>query len=156
MKKIIITVILAIGFVAAVAAQPKAIGGRLGWGLDLSYEHNVGSKANFMEASLGLYGFTGLQLGATYNFMIAQPEWTTKGTWGFYAGPGATLGMSFFGPFNVGLMGQIGLEYTFDIPLQLSVDLRPHLGIGIYQGGIYFNAGGLFGFVPSLAVRYAF
>ena len=80
MKKIIITVILAIGFVTAVAAQPKAIGGRLGWGLDLSYEHNVGSKANFMEASLGLYGFTGLQLGATYNFMIAQPEWTTKGT----------------------------------------------------------------------------
>ena len=73
MKKIIITVILAIGFVTAVAAQPKAIGGRLGWGLDLSYEHNVGSKANFMEASLGLYGFTGLQLGATYNFMIAQP-----------------------------------------------------------------------------------
>ena len=50
MKKIIITVILAIGFVTAVAAQPKAIGGRLGWGLDLSYEHNVGSKANFIES----------------------------------------------------------------------------------------------------------
>lgn len=156
MKKIIITVILAIGFVTAATAQPKAIGGRLGWGVDVSYEHNMGSKANFLEASLGIFGFSGLQLGATYNFMIAQPEWTTKGTWGFYAGPGASVGMSFFGPFNISVMGQIGLEYTFDIPLQLSLDLRPQLGVGIYGGGAYFYAGGLFGFVPSLAVRYAF
>ena len=156
MKKIIITTIIALAAATALNAQPRAIGGRLGYGLEASYQHSVGSKANFIEANLGLFAYTSLQVGANYNFMIAQPEWTEKGTWGFYAGPGAAVGLSFLGPFNVYLTGQLGLEYTFEKPVQISLDLRPQIGIGIYGGGIYFNPAGLLGFVPCLAVRYAF
>ena len=117
MKKIIVTLILAVGMIAVANAQPKAVGGRLGWGLEASYQHNMGAKANFLEANLGLFAYGSLQLGGTYNFMIAQPEWTAKGTWGFYAGPGVYAGLGFLGYGNFGVMGQLGLEYTFETPM---------------------------------------
>lgn len=156
MKKLILTAILIIGAAAAASAQPKAIGGRIGYGLEASYQHNMGEGVNFLEADLGLFAFSGLHLTGTYNFMIAQPEWTTKGTWGFYAGPGVGAGVSFLGPVTVSVVGQIGLEYNFEKPLQISVDLRPELGVGFYSGYTYFYTGGLLGFVPSFSVRYRF
>ena len=54
--------------------------------------------------------------------------------------------------FFFGLVGQVGLEYTFWFPLQLSADLRPTLGICDGE----FWTDGLFGFVPTLSVRYSF
>jgi hypothetical protein len=33
----------------------------------------------------------------------------------------------------IGLGGQVGVEYQFDIPLQLSVDFRPLFGINYYE-----------------------
>lgn len=156
MKRLILTAILVIGMAATAFAQPKAIGGRLGWGIEASYQHNMGAGANFLEADLGLFAFTGLNVSGIYNFMIAQPEWTTKGTWGFYAGPGVGAGISFLGPVQVSVMGQVGLEYNFEKPVQISLDIRPQFGVQFYGGSAYFYAGGLLGFVPCLAVRYRF
>ncbi len=156
MKKIII-IAAALLIAIAAEAQPKAIGGRLGYGLEASYQHNVGQNANFMELDLGIGFVGGLNLNGSYNFMIAQPEWTTKGEWGFYAGP--CVGVSYLWYLrggSIGLGGQIGLEYTFDFPLQLSLDLRPQLGVAFYSGYVGFNLSGLLGFVPSLSVRYSF
>ena len=163
MKRIIIIAVLALA-ATVTYAQPRAIGGRLGSGLEASYQHNVSGKADFHEVNLGL-AFIGLGVDAaySYNFMIAQPEWSTKGQWGFYAGPAANVGYSAWGALytaygtgHIGVGGQIGLEYTFDFPLQLSLDLRPTLGVRFGSGYVGFYSGGLWGFIPSLSLRYRF
>ena len=94
MKKIILIAAMVLGFAVAASAQPRAIGVRLGNGGEVSYQHSLGT--NFLEVDGGLgLGFDGtFNVGATgiYNFMIAQPSWTSRGEWGFYAGPGAGVG----------------------------------------------------------------
>ena len=108
-----------------------------------------------MEANLGSLGFWGLDISSTYNFMIAQPNWTDRGEWGFYAGPGVALG--FFHGTSIAVQGQVGLEYTFWFPLQLAIDLKPQIGVQIWNNGDPdFWRGGLYGFAPTLAVRYRF
>lgn len=153
MKKIILVAALVLGFAAAAVAQPRAVGIRGGYGVELSYQHTLG--ANFVEADLGLYGFNALNLGGTYNWMLVQPDWTDRGEWGVYAGPGAALGIGFGAGsyFSAAVCGQVGLEYSFWFPLQLSIDIRPQLGFITAggAGGFYFG-----GFYPALGVRYKF
>ena len=146
MKKIILVAAMVLGFTFAASAQPRALGARLSYGAELSYQHTLGQ--NFLEADLGLGDFRYLNVAATYNFMIAQPDWTDRGEWGFYAGPGVALGAG-KDLFNVGIAGQVGLEYSFWFPLQLSIDVRPQLGLV----GDHF---GLWGWYPQLGVRYKF
>ena len=158
MKKIILIAVMALGFAVTAAAQPRAIGARLGYGAEVSYQHSLGS--NFIQADLGLIGFgANLNANATYNWMIAQPQWADRGEWGFYAGPG--VGVGFGGVsgvgFNFGVVGMVGLEYTFWFPLQLSIDLRPQIGCVIVPeaGAVFYNKG-LLGFAPTISVRYRF
>lgn len=153
MKKIILIAALTLGVAFAAAAQPKAIGLRLGWSVEASYQHNV-NGADFVEANLGTFGYAGLDLSSTYNFMIAQPAWTDRGEWGFYAGPGLALG--FFHGTSIAVQGQVGLEYTFWFPLQLAIDLKPQIGVVMWNGGAGFWRPGLYGFSPCLSVRYRF
>lgn len=157
MKKFILIAALAFGIAAAASAQPRAVGGRLAYGLEASYQHYAGGE-NFVEANLGLTYFSALSATATYNFMLAQPAWTARGEWGVYAGPGASLGLDFAGrdEFVFGIVGQVGLEYTFWFPLQLAIDLKPQIGVQIWDGGAGFWRGGLYGFAPCLSVRYSF
>lgn len=157
MKKILLATALMLTFTFAASAQPRAIGGRLGYGLEASYQHTV-HDADFVEATLGLFSFNKVNATATYNFMIAQPGWTSRGEWGFYAGPGAAVGVGFTREetfATIAAVGQIGLEYTFWFPLQLSVDLRPQIGLAV-NDGVKFYTGGLFGFIPCVSVRYRF
>ena len=131
MKKIIAIAALLLGFAVAASAQPRAIGARLGNGGEISYQHTMGS--NFLEVDGGLgLGFDGtFNVGATgiYNFMISE----FGSGFGFYAGPGASVGLG-LGEANyltLGVAGMVGLEYNFaNIPLQLSLDFRQHIGIG--------------------------
>ena len=150
MKKIILAAALVLGFAVAASAQPRAIGLRGGLGAELSYQHSFG--ANFLEANLGLNQLNSVDGSVVYNFMIAQPQWTSRGEWGFYAGPGAAVGMNVIGEesyFHVAAAGMVGLEYSFWFPLQLSFDVRPTLGFG-------FNHGLHWGVMPALGVRYKF
>ena len=152
MKKIFIAAALVLGFAVAASAQPRAIGLRLGWGAEASYQHTVYNE-DFVEVDLGLCTFDGLNASAVYNFMIAQPAWTDRGDWGFYAGPGLAVGMGGLTTdsayFNLGVAGQVGLEYTFWFPLQLSFDISPVLGFG-------FNYGFHWSVMPAIGVRYRF
>ena len=81
MKKIILVAAMVLGFAVAASAQPRALGLKLGWGAELSYQHGFGS--DFLEANLGLNQFNSLDGSVVYNFMIAQPAWTSRGEWGF-------------------------------------------------------------------------
>ena len=161
MKKTIVIIVAALGFALAASAQPKAIGGRLGYGLEASYQHFIGGP-NFLEVNLGLDRWSSVDFSAaaTYNFVFAQPSWTPRGYWAWYAGPGVTFGFdsdidnessktySYFG-----IVGQIGLEYEFWFPLQLSVDLRPTFG---YCNGGFYGRGFENGLIPTLSIRYRF
>jgi hypothetical protein len=143
-----------LGFAVAASAQPRAIGVRIGNGGEISYQHSMGS--NFLEVDGGLgLGFDGVfNVGATgiYNFMISKPQWTSQGTWGFYAGPGASVGLGVgeANYLNLGVAGMVGIEYTFDFPLQLSLDFRQHIGFGLSGHGVYAPSS------VGLGVRYRF
>lgn len=150
MKRIILLVAVVLGFSVAASAQSRSLGIRGGYGVELSYQHYM-NGADFLEADLGMFG-TGLNVAGVYNFMIAQPAWTSRGEWGFYAGPGAAIGLH-SEHMSLAIAGQVGLEYTFWFPLQLSIDMRPQIGYVFGQG---FFEQGIYGFVPTLGIRYRF
>ncbi len=158
MKKTLIIIAAMLGFAAVAAAQPRAVGARIGYGIEASYQHTLGAP-HFLEVNAGLYGLSnvGFKLTGTYNFVFAQPDWTPRGTWGCYAGPGLTFGTTYYngqsGKGFLGVLGQVGLEYEFWFPLQLSADLRPSFG---FCDNEFYGKGLLYGFIPTVSVRYRF
>ncbi|MDI9551457.1 MAG: hypothetical protein ACOX5T_06950 [Candidatus Cryptobacteroides sp.] len=151
MKKVILVLAAVLCFGALAGAQPKALGIRFGWGVDLSYEHYAGN--DFLEFELGLDGYNdAFHVDGIYNFIIAEPDWTA-GSWEFYGGPGVSVAVWNHNDANnvyAGILGNLGLGYTFNIPLQLSLDIRPRIMLG--DGRIWDD--GVFSF--GLGVRYAF
>ena len=144
MKKALVIIAAVLGFAVAAAAQPRAIGARIGYGAELSYQHSLGS--NFIEADLGWnLGVGALDLGLSYDFAIAP-----VGPFNFYAGPSAQLWAGFGEASYIGLGvgAQVGLEYCFDFPLQLSLDWRPLFNILPATGFGWQSLG--------LGVRYLF
>lgn len=160
MKKIFWTIALLLGLGLAAAAQPKAIGLRGGlFEQELSYEHWMtlfDNDYDFVEAELGVFNGNGFKFTAMYNFTFAQPEFTDRGEWGMYAGPGVLAGFGSYkndegvakgAPF-IGLAAQLGIEYTFWFPLQLSLDFRPAFLVPMKVNSHWY------GF--ALAARYSF
>ena len=192
MKKILLTIIVAAAACISVAAQPKSFGLRIGAdGIDADYIHTISSD-RFIEGNLGVdFGFeangnAGIKATGIFNFVWARPAWTDKGKWALYAGPGITLGYVddsvpydilnmrynyFDNGFMIGLVGQVGIEYSFTFPLEIALDLRPCVGMHIndgsfripytdqivdYESKIGFYDNGLFGMYPSVSIRYRF
>ena len=145
---------------AAAAAQPRAVGLRLGNGGEVSYQHTVGQNFIQVDGGLGIDIYNGNALGvgatAVYNFMIAQPQWTDRGEWGFYAGPAVKMGYLWVGGY-LAVGAQVGLEYNFNFPLQVSLDIRPAAGVAIEGGSCrIYGAEAILGSIPCLSVRYRF
>ena len=136
--------------VSSTEPQPKAIGVKIGWGAEFSYQQSM--EHGFMEVNLGMDHFNSLDFATFYNFILAQPEWTDTGSWCIYAGPGASVGMKLLEDphfFHISVAGMMGLEYSFDYPLQLSFDIKPQLGVG-FGHGFYWRM------TPSIGIRYRF
>ncbi len=173
MKKLLLAITLIVGVSVAAIAQPRAIGGRLGWNLEVSYQHGIGN--GFLEVDAGAFYLPalGLHAAVVYDWIFASPNWTSKGTWDWYAGVGGAGGFGFREHWHhddpayvdhswwyVGVAGQIGLSYTFWFPLQLSLDFRPTLGPAFHYNHetdhyhADFHLHGLFDL--ALGVRYAF
>ena len=144
MKKILSILITVLCFAAVANAQPKALGLRATYGAELSYQHYAGGQ-NFWEFDAGVFDSL-LDLVAIYDFSIAP-----VGPFNFYAGPGAFVSIlpgHDHDNLNLGIAGQVGLEYTFPFPLQISLDWRP-----------CFNLMNGFAWAPygaALGIRYAF
>ncbi len=132
MKKLIISLIFVVGIVSVLSAQldKKAIGVRFGgfsgYGAEVSYQQPLG--ANRVEFDLGLNGW-GFGLNGLFQWVKPLPQLYEGFNW--YWGVGAGLGLYNFNSagtaFGLGVLGQIGLEYNFEFPLQLSIDYRPGL-----------------------------
>jgi len=155
MKKTIIVLVAILGLAAVASAQPRALGVRMGifdGGLcQISYEHSTKAD-DFVQLDLGGFsksGSTCFDLCGTYNWMIAKPDWTDVGEWGFYLGAGASIGTYMDddnSEMRLGILGQAGLEYTFTFPLQLAADIRPYINFG--GAGVVLS--------PCLSIRYRF
>ena len=155
MKKIIFTLVLALSMVGALSAQVESnaigvrFGGFAGYGGEISYQHPLGS-ANRLELDLGInhYGFG---LNGIYQWVWDLSDLADGFKW--YAGVGGGIGFYDFNlvnnsGFGIGVLGQVGIEYNFNIPLQLSLDYRP----GIYVIPlVYGSYDGI-----NLSVRYKF
>lgn len=184
MKKVLLSALFALCLAVSAYAQPRAIGGRLGTGIEVSYQHSMGEK-NMVEVELGMPWYLGVQASATYDWIFNIKSWNGAGKWNWYAGVGASVGyvahyaycpyyLDSWHPFDyhrvgagfVGVAGRIGVEYMFDnIPLVLSVDYRPVIGAAFgsckYAADIDVNGGyagfytpGLYDFAVS--ARYIF
>ncbi|MEM7486173.1 MAG: hypothetical protein AAF348_13280 [Bacteroidota bacterium] len=148
----------------AISAQDisdHTIGLRLGdsdgFGAEISYQKSIG-RYNRAEFNLGWRDsrrFDAFKLSGVYQW-VHQIE----GNFNWYYGFGGGLGSVEFEPEpdgddNDGLFvfaaGNLGVEYDFDIPLLLSLDFRPEIGILGYDG---FDDS--FDFDIALGIRYQF
>lgn len=166
MKKIGILIITLIGFAFGAQSQEiadNAIGLRLGdndgFGAEVSYQRAVGDN-NRLEFDLGWRSRKNVD--AVKLVGLYQWVWNIDGGFNWYAGPGAGIAHisfddKYFRDFRddrdntetyVFLAGDVGIEYSFDFPLLLSLDFRPEFGFGDYHDDIDFDI--------ALGVRYQF
>ena len=173
MRKIVICVVITVITCTVAVSQPRAIGGRVAYGIGPSYQHGFGEK-NMLQADLDVVGFFGIQLTATYNWIIPIKSWTGAGSWNLYAGVGAgggyswgwrTGGLNYYG-YNSGYWGSngfvgvalmFGAEYNFKFPLQVFADWRPLICPRFYRGGhVDYFTQGLYASAFSVGARYRF
>lgn len=165
MKKIILSAIMLIGLAFTTQAQSISentlglrLGDNSGFGGEVSYQRGLSSN-NRLELDLGWrnrtnyngYDDHGIKLAGLYQWV-----WNIDGGFNWYAGVGGGLGSygrAFNGSSNnsafVFVAGDLGIEYNFDIPLQVSLDLRPEIGSSDY----YTNS---YGSDVALGLRYKF
>lgn len=162
MRKRLLTTLLLMGLAWSTQAQDiskNAIGLRLGdndgFGGEVSYQRGL-SKNNRLEFDLGWRNsknVDAIKLAGLYQWV-----WNIDGGFNWYAGAGGGLGSWRYSTKDfddsgtiIFAAGDIGIEYVFDIPLQVSLDFRPE---------IYFNTEGYrddnFGPDVALSVRYRF
>ncbi|WP_310556912.1 hypothetical protein [Flavobacterium sp.] len=162
MKKSILVASLLIGLTFSTQAQSiskNALGLRLGdndgFGGEISYQRKLATN-NRLELDLGWRNSNNvdaIKLAGLYQWV-----WNIEGGFNWYAGVGGGLGSwSLDNKFNndngtfAFVAGDLGIEYDFDIPLQISLDIRPEL---------YFNSDSYrdnnFGPDIALGIRYRF
>lgn len=156
MKKFLLVAVALVAGVVTAFAQPRAIGGRLGYGVEASYQHGLGD--NMLSIDAGLFGFYGVEAVVTYDWIFPISSWEHKGEWNWYAGVGGGFGWQWWSNcLTPGVAGRIGVEYDFWFPLQLSLDWRPVFGPAIVPGGgAGYNFGGLYAGAICWGVRYKF
>lgn len=152
MKKILITLVALAALTTAAHAQYNhTIGARLGagsaFGAELSYQGFL-TDINRVELDLGAHfgQYDEVHYNALSFAAIYQWHWFLAGGFGFYVGPGAK---AYFREKHAGLGigGQVGIDYQFAAPVQISLDFRPMYHLINYSGPDYGAA---------LGIRYAF
>lgn len=143
MKKVLLVLLVVVSGFTVASAQKNAIGLRLGGGAEATYQREF-SERNRLEANLGIDFWGGFELTGLYQWVWDLSALAPGFKW--YAGVGA--GIAAWGGFDLGVRGDIGIEYNFKFPLQLSLDYQP--GLYFLQGVHYYPYG--FG----ISARYKF
>ncbi|MEP2935400.1 MAG: hypothetical protein ABJM06_06770 [Gilvibacter sp.] len=125
-----------------------------GFGVEISYQYAL-SQSNRLEADLGLRSgnnYDGFKLTGLYQWVMPL-----DGNFQWYLGAGGGVGAYSFDNVPVGVddsetfffaAGNAGIEYNFNIPLLLSIDVRPEFGFGDFNDDFDFDLG--------LGIRYQF
>lgn len=160
MKQLFLASLAMITFTAVNAQDisENTIGLRLGdsdgFGAEVTYQRAL-SDDNRIELDLGLRsgsGYNGFKLAGLYQWV-----WLLDGNFNWYAGAGGGIGAYKFDEIRRGFSdretfafaaGDIGIEYNFDFPLQVSLDVRPELSFDDFRDGLGFDVG--------LSARYRF
>lgn len=161
MKNKFLLLVVTLGFGLNVAAQEiskNAIGLRIGdndgFGGEISFQRALGNN-NRLELDLGIRSgnnYDGFKLTGLYQWV-----WQLEGDFNWYAGAGGGIGnYSYELPTPLKdesetflfAAGNVGIEYDFDIPIQLSLDVRPEIGFGDFRNDLDFDL--------ALGVRYRF
>lgn len=141
--------------VSAQHLSPNALGLRLGsnrgFGSEITYQKKLNSE-NRAEFNLGWRSnnsVNAIKLNGMYQWV-----WAIEQGFNWYAGVGGGLGSFSNNTTNSNgiflfAAGDIGIEYNFDFPLQVSLDLRPEIG-----GTGYFENS--YGTDIALGIRYKF
>ena len=149
MKKIGLILILVIGMAGVANAQVegKALGLRFGNAGEITYQHPL-SDVNRLEIDLGFgsWAHGGMYLNGIYQWVNDLSELQDGINW--YYGVGGAIGL-FDNGFSLGAVGDLGIEYNFDFPLQVSLDWRP--GLYLVPGGFRLGWDGV-----ALAARWRF
>lgn len=152
MRKFLLSAIVLISslFVFTLSAKSQnfyqnALGLRAGNGLEVSYQKNL-QAIHRLELNLGIDKHSSFDVSGVYQWVFDLSKLYPGFNW--YTGPSAY--MLFSKDFNCGVGGQIGIEYNFYIPLQISLDFNPTLLFADDDDYDHFYTG-LF-----LSVRYLF
>lgn len=160
-KRILIIVAFMLGAFSTIQSQEfskNAIGVRLGdndgFGAEISYQRGL-TDNNRLEFDLGWRDFTGgnaIKITGLYQWVFN----VDKG-FNWYVGPGGGVGIIDFDndlPGGGGsdsyffIAGDVGIEYNFEIPIMISIDLRPEIGFGDINDDLDLDIG--------LGIRYQF
>jgi len=160
MKKIILMLICATGYIFTGQAQELSdnaiglrLGGANGYGAEISYQHLLGANHR-LEVDLGFRNerdYNSFKLTGLYQWV-----WNIDGGFNWYAGLGAGVGSvnikhhHHHGGAFAFIAGNLGIEYDFNVPLQVFIDFRPEIGFSDYD--VYDN----FGPDLALGIRYRF
>jgi hypothetical protein len=159
MKRIFIVLALIVSAILVNAQNEKnAIGLRLGGGdgvgTEISFQHNL-AVANRLEFDLGM--LSGSQYSAWGVVGLYQWVWKIDNGFNWYAGAGGRIGTwnwdnsyhgSDGGGFLLAAAGNVGIEYTFPVRIQLGLDFRPEINL--------INHENAFGNSIGLSIRYKF
>jgi len=157
MKKTLFIAFLSIAFSTTLVAQEisdKSIGLRLGdnsgLGGEVSYQHKL-NDVNRLEVNLGLrnnstvnsYKLTG----------VYQWVWALENKFNWYAGFGGGIGSwkikaTDTSSTSLFAAGNVGIEYNFDEPFLISLDIRPEFGFNDAYDGLNTDI--------ALGLRYQF
>lgn len=147
MKKVILSFFVAVLLsttLASAQVDGSAVGLRFNYsGAEISYLHKL-QDTHRIEADLGITSW-GVSATGVYHWVWDLSQLADGFNW--YLGAGGTLGLS-SGSFGLGAVGQVGIEYNFAIPLQLTMDYRPALYVIPRIAGSYDGI--------CLSVRYKF
>ncbi|MDD2964744.1 MAG: hypothetical protein PHQ65_03990 [Bacteroidales bacterium] len=148
LKKTALLLTVLIGLSTVVTAQKRHYSNGYELGIRLGDTHGSSASIDAMIPFGGSrihadasFWDNGVTLAALYNwqFPIGNNFW-------FYPGAGGVINT--FGEFNLGVAGEVGAEYKFDIPLTIGIDWRPVIGL--------INSNGFHGDGFGLNVRYRF
>jgi len=161
MKRLLFVFVLILCGYAGMAQEPRhALGLRLdggdGFGPAISFQYMM-SDYNRVELDLGT------NTAYTHNSWglagIFQRVWVIDRGFNWYAGLGGRVGSWNWDKNNytgteaggtfVAAVANLGIEYTFPIKIQISIDARPELGLVNHGGDSYTNS-------IALSVRYRF
>ena len=131
------------------------LGSNDGFGGEISYQRKLNS-VNRLELDLGLRNsndVNAFKLAGVYQWV-----WNIDQGFYWYAGVGGGVGSWSYNKNNtkdsgafVFAAGDIGIEYNFDIPLQLALDFRPEI---YANSSAYRNSS--YGSDVALSIRYKF
>ena len=150
MKKIILSLVFVFAMFTFAEAQNNAFGLKLGDGIDLSYQRWLtNTNRNRLELNVGLASFSSgspITVSGLYQWVYG----ITSGV-NFYFGVGAGTGLyTGNSDFLLNILGNVGIEYNFDFPLQLALDYTPGLTL-VPDPGSFWHTGS-----TRFAIRWRF